>query len=372
MTYKTTIIVAALVVAILSTSSAYALSDWRTACGVKNPIDNLECAVDHLEGELNAVFISIADHESRIVSFESITIVNGTDGIDGAPGPEGPTGPAGIQGESGIQGIQGIPGTDGINGTDGTQGPIGQQGESGIDGIQGPQGLQGETGPQGPAGTIDPGFEARLLALEDFHFPTFLRVDIDPNFPGTFGTFWQINEPLLIDGWTAIEGRQGLTSIDRSDEIVITIKSPNGSEIYNGPQPVTLIPDRNGLYQVIGTLEGRQAAASLLVDGDTFNLTIDTNIVDIDGRDFIEITTTGFYPGDPISAVSQALGNIGSGIVDENRVGIILSDHNLEQLGCVANICSGQVDTIFVFDHTVSDPPGSGNPLSVSESFTYP
>ena len=269
-------------------------------------------------------------------------------------------------------GPQGNPGLAGTNGTDGIDGISGTDGINGIDGIQGPQGLQGETGPQGPAGTIDPGFEARLLALEDFHFPTFLRVDIDPNFPGTFGTFWQINEPLLIDGWTATEGRQGLTSIDRSDEIVITIKSPNGSEIYNGPQPVTLIPDRNGLYQVIGTLEGRQAAASLLVDGDTFNLTIDTNIVDIDGRDFIEITTTGFYPGDPISAVSQALGNIGSGIVDENRVGIILSDHNLEQLGCVANICSGQVDTIFVFDHTVSDPPGSGNPLSVSESFTYP
>lgn len=42
------------------TSTAYAQSDWRTACGVMNPLDNLECAVDHLESEININVANIA------------------------------------------------------------------------------------------------------------------------------------------------------------------------------------------------------------------------------------------------------------------------------------------------------------------------
>lgn len=82
MTNKTTIALAFIAVAILTTSTAYA-----------NPIQD---ALDALIAEFEPLVIqvdqnteNITDHETRIVSLESITVVNGTDGIDGAQGPPG-------------------------------------------------------------------------------------------------------------------------------------------------------------------------------------------------------------------------------------------------------------------------------------------
>lgn len=47
--------------AILIPSIAFAQqSDWRTACNINNPIDNLMCAVDHLEFEINLNIANIA------------------------------------------------------------------------------------------------------------------------------------------------------------------------------------------------------------------------------------------------------------------------------------------------------------------------
>ncbi len=60
MTNKTIIILAVLTVGILTTSSAYALSDWRSECSINNPLDNLECAIDHLEAEINNLGASVA------------------------------------------------------------------------------------------------------------------------------------------------------------------------------------------------------------------------------------------------------------------------------------------------------------------------
>lgn len=89
------------VMAIGVTGTAYGLgefSDWRTACDILNPWDNLECSVDHIEGSLNTV-------EARIVILESVTVVNGTDGEQGIQGVQGIQG---ILGEQGIEGPQGL------------------------------------------------------------------------------------------------------------------------------------------------------------------------------------------------------------------------------------------------------------------------
>ncbi len=50
-----------LLTTILTASTVYAQSDWRTSCGINNPLDNLECAVDHLESEINIIIGGIVD-----------------------------------------------------------------------------------------------------------------------------------------------------------------------------------------------------------------------------------------------------------------------------------------------------------------------
>ena len=61
MTRTKSLLIFTILSAILIPSMAYAQSDWRTSCGINNPFDNLECAVDHLESEINIIISNIAD-----------------------------------------------------------------------------------------------------------------------------------------------------------------------------------------------------------------------------------------------------------------------------------------------------------------------
>jgi len=68
----------------------------------------------------------------------------GDTGIQGLKGDTGDTGPQGLKGDTGAQGIQGL------KGDTGAQGIQGLKGDTGAQGIQGIPGDTGDTGPQGP------------------------------------------------------------------------------------------------------------------------------------------------------------------------------------------------------------------------------
>ena len=80
----------------------------------------------------------------------------GLKGDTGAQGLKGDTGPQGLKGDTGDQGIQGLKGDTGDTGPQGLKGDTGDQGIQGDTGDTGPQGLKGDTGAQGLKGDTGP------------------------------------------------------------------------------------------------------------------------------------------------------------------------------------------------------------------------
>ena len=63
-------------IAISAITSVYATSDWRIACAINNPLDNLECAVDHIEGELNNTLSTITALDTKVTQNEVDILIN--------------------------------------------------------------------------------------------------------------------------------------------------------------------------------------------------------------------------------------------------------------------------------------------------------
>lgn len=103
--------------------------------------------------------------------------------------------------------------------------------------------------------------EERLLVVEDIHFPLTITPQPEINYREPIG------EPFTIDGFTATEH-----NIDRTNDIVMSIywngDNGNGTEIYNGPQPVTFTPDQLGAWCFVGTVDTESGISCQIVTVD--------------------------------------------------------------------------------------------------------
>ena len=76
---KTILVAVVFATMFMTTSAVYAQSDWRTACDINNPLDNLECAIDHLENEINILIADLVSTNQRIDSVNATNISQQTE-----------------------------------------------------------------------------------------------------------------------------------------------------------------------------------------------------------------------------------------------------------------------------------------------------
>ncbi len=119
--------------------------------------------------------------------------------------------------------------------------------------------------------------------------------------------------PFLIEGFTATVNY----TIDWTDKIMIKINAPNGTEIQQGPQPTTFIPDRNGDW-MIGILAGDvgQHKVVEVTGGYIPIIDVTLSILYTDNGDYLQVNATGFYPNDLVEYIGSGVRGGGYLIAD--------------------------------------------------------
>lgn len=120
-----------------------------------------------------------------------------------------------------------------------------------------------------------------------------------------------VDIPFVVDGFVA-----QLNDVEWSDRITLVITNPGREIIYNGTQPTTFTPDRNGNWFVTATVNGWYYEAYRFIEatgGEIPIIDVTLTILYGETEDYLQVNATGFYPND--STLSQSE-NIKEGIYE--------------------------------------------------------